>query len=199
MVLSIHQPTLLPPREANGKTRHYFRSNFISTKAATARQKAHWILFINKVIHKLWDLSSVCERNAGGGCWVKDGGERQHLSLYPLTPGWVAGGCREGFAPVEVGGRRDWALALGEAEPVSGAVWSGLIKAGTASGSVAFSRGSGLGENTQSHSSLGGFPVWLGHWGIHCCSGIPTSCQGALVYVSTLVEVIFSNTWTVLG
>lgn len=161
-----------PPREANREAWHYFKSNFTSTKASAAvRKRARWILFINKVIHKWWELSRVCvcvsEVQVGWG--VKDGGERRPLCLYPLTPGWAADGCWEDFAPVEVGGQRDWALAWGATEPVSVAVWSRLIKAGAAAGSVALSRGIGLGEKSQSHSSLGGFPVWLGDWGIRCC------------------------------
>lgn len=46
----------------------------LSTKAAATRKRAHRILFINKFIHKWWDLSSVWERGADGG-WrmeVKD-------------------------------------------------------------------------------------------------------------------------------
>lgn len=34
-------------------------------------------------------------------------GEIRPLSPYPLTLGWAADECREGIAPVEVGGRRD--------------------------------------------------------------------------------------------
>lgn len=68
MVPSIPQPTQQPLREAARETWHYFKFNFTCTKAAAAaRKSAHWILFINKVIHKWWDLSSVCESGADGG------------------------------------------------------------------------------------------------------------------------------------
>lgn len=49
-------------------------------------------------------------------------------------------------------------VALGASEPVSVAVWSGLIKAGSASGSVTVSRGSGPGDSTESYSSRVSFP-----------------------------------------
>lgn len=122
---------------------------------------------------------------------VKDGGEIWPLSVYPLTLGWVPDRCWEGFAPLEVEGHQDWELALWEAERVSVAVWSELIKAGAESGTVAVSRVEWT-ENTQSHGSLGGFPIWLNDRGIHCCSCRCCSlkrskrlvqCQGGLVCV----------------
>lgn len=60
---------------------------------STVRMEAHWILFINKVIYKWWDLSSVCSLFWSLGEELKDGGERWTLSLYPLTFRWVADGC----------------------------------------------------------------------------------------------------------
>ena len=113
-------------------------------------------------------VESVCERGAGGGgggVGVKDGGERRPLCLYPLTLGWAADGCWEGFAPVEVGGQRDWALAWGATEPVSVAVWSRLIKAGAAAGSVALSRGIGLGEKKKkNHRATVPWVGFLSDW-----------------------------------
>lgn len=160
MVLSIPQPTLQPPREAAWETWHYLHSNFTSTKATAARKRAHWILFINKVIHKWWVLSSVCEQDAGGG-WtmeVKDG-----LSpCIPLRSDGLQTDAERVFAPMEEGGLRDWALSLGAAEPVSVAVWSGLIKAGAASGSVALNTGSGLGETHRATVPWVGFlSAWM--------------------------------------
>lgn len=116
MVLSIPQPTLKPPREATRETWHYFKCNFTSTKAAAAaRKRAHWILFINKVIHKWWDLSSVCERGCRWG--VKDGGERQPPCIPLRSEGLQTDAER---VLLRGGGQRDWALALGAAEPVCG-------------------------------------------------------------------------------
>lgn len=90
---------------------------------------------------------------------VKDGGEIWPLSVYPLTLGWVPDRCWEGFAPLEVEGHQDWELALWEAERVSVAVWSELIKAGAESGTVAVSRVEWTGwKHTEPW-----FSGWLSH------------------------------------
>lgn len=52
------------------------------------RDDEHLESFINKVIHKLWDLSSVYEVQVVLATReLKDGGERWPLTQYPLTLG----------------------------------------------------------------------------------------------------------------
>lgn len=178
-----------PPPPQGRPTWPYFKSNIASTNAAAVRRRAHWILFINKVIHKWWDLSSACVRV--GEVVVIEGRrwKMASLSLYPLTLGWVADGCWEGFAPEEVGGQWDWAPWLLEQQNQS----AGLFEVGWSKLALhrVLSGGSGLGENTQSYSSLGGFPVWLRLSLLRLLNRNTclVRCHSSLLCVSSLVKV----------
>lgn len=143
-------PTTYAPQGATGETWHYFKCNFASTKAAAAvRRGAHRILFINKFIHKWWDLSRVCERGAGGG-------ERWRWETAS------ADGCREGFClffflPLHGGGGTEHCICGS-----SRTSQCGCLKWADQSWRCIRFCCTQLTDSTHTHTQRRGFPGWVG-------------------------------------